>query len=61
MNSMPEEELVKISRHLTGKAFDVSPITANAAVLKADILKLPGLHKFLDKEGGLVRWHAQFQ
>ena len=61
MNSMPEEELVKISRHLTGKAFDVSPVTANAAALKADILKLPGLHKFLDKEGGLVRWHAQFQ
>ena len=61
MNAMPEEELVKISRHLTGRAFDVRPVTANAATIKADILKLPGLHKFLDKEGGLVRWHAQFQ
>jgi hypothetical protein len=61
MNAMPEEELIKISRHLTGKAFDVRPVTANAAAIKADILKLPGLHKFLDKEGGLVRWHAQFQ
>ena len=60
MKRMPSEELVKISRHLTGKAFDVRPVTANAAAIKADILKLPGLHKFLDKEGGLVRWHAQF-
>jgi hypothetical protein len=61
MKGMPENELVKISRHLTGRAFDVRPVTANAAAIKADILKLPGLHKFLDKEGGLVRWHAQFQ
>lgn len=61
MKAMPEADLLKISRHLTGKAFDVTPVTANAATIKADILKLPGLHKFLDKEGGLVRWHAQFQ
>jgi len=61
MLAMPEAELLKISRHLTGKAFDVKPVTANAAAIKADILKLPGLQKFLDKEGGLVRWHAQFQ
>jgi hypothetical protein len=61
MEAMPEAELLRISRHLTGKAFDVRPVTANAAAIKGDILKLPGLHKFLDKEGGLVRWHAQFQ
>lgn len=61
MKAMPEAELLKISRHLTGKAFDVTPVSANAATIKADILKLPGLHKFLDKEGGLVRWHAQFE
>ena len=61
MRAMPEAELLKISRHLTGKAFDVRPVAANAAAIKADILKLPGLHKFLDQEGGLVRWHAQFQ
>jgi len=60
MKRMPDSELVKLSRHLTGRAFDVRPVTANAAAIKADILKLPGLHKFLDKEGGLVRWHAQF-
>ena len=61
MKAMPEDELVKISRHLTGKAFDVRPVTANANAIKAGILKLPGLHRFLDKEGDLVRWHAQFQ
>lgn len=61
MKAMPEAELLKISRHLTGKAFDVRPVTANAAAIKVDILKLPGLHRFLEKEGGLLRWHAQFQ
>ncbi|HEV7745271.1 MAG TPA: hypothetical protein VGO56_09785 [Pyrinomonadaceae bacterium] len=61
MKAMAPEELMKISRHLTGRAFDVRPVTTNAAAIKADILKLPGLHRFLDKEGGLVRWHAQFQ
>ena len=61
MKAMPQDELVKISRHLTGRAWDVRPVTANAAAIKADILSLPGLHKFLDHEGGLVRWHAQFQ
>ena len=61
MKAMPQEELVKISRHLTGRAWDVRPVIANAAAIKADILRLPGLHKFLDHEGGLLRWHAQFQ
>jgi hypothetical protein len=60
MNDMPKAELLKISRHLVGKAFDVRPVTANAKAIKAFIKTLPGLHKFLDKEGGLSRWHAQF-
>ena len=61
MKAMPEVELLKISRHLTGRAFDVKPVTTNAAAIKADILKLPGLHKFLREEGGLNAWHAQFE
>lgn len=60
MNNMPKPELLKISRHLVGKAFDVRPVTTNAKTIKADIRALPGLHKFLEKEGGLTRWHAQF-
>jgi hypothetical protein len=60
MSAMPEAELLKISRHLTGRAFDVRPVTVNAATIKNDIRSLPGLQKFLDKEGEHVRWHAQF-
>jgi len=60
MNPMPETELLRISRHLTGRAFDIRPVTQNAAAIENDIRLLPGLQKFLDKEGGHVRWHAQF-
>lgn len=61
MEAMPEAELLKISRHLTGRAFDIRPVTQNAEAIKADIRALPGLHKFLAKEGGHIRWHAQFE
>jgi hypothetical protein len=61
MNAMAEEERTKISRHLTGRAFDIRPVVLNAKKIKASIQALPGLHKFLDHEGGHVRWHAQFQ
>jgi len=60
MNTMSEDERSKISRHLTGRAFDVRPQKQNAKAIKADIRALPGLNKFLEQEGGLVRWHAQF-
>jgi hypothetical protein len=61
MKAMPESELLKISRHLTGRAFDIRPVSKNAVAIKKDIRALPGLHKFLDREGGHVRWHAQFE
>lgn len=61
MKAMPEAELLKISRHLTGRAFDIRPVTQNAEAIKADIRALPGLQKFLEKEGGHIRWHVQFQ
>ena len=61
MEAMPDAERLKISRHLTGRAFDVLPVVQNAEAIKADIRGLPGLNKFLDKEGGHVRWHAQFE
>ena len=61
MNAMTDDERLRISRHLTGRAFDVRPVTQNAGAIKADISALPGLQKFLEKEGGHVRWHAQFQ
>ena len=60
MLAMSETERLKISRHLSGRAFDVRPVTKNAQTIKSDIRKLPGLNVFLDTEGGHTRWHAQF-
>lgn len=59
-NAVSEVELAKISKHLSGDAFDVQPVDAGGDAIKQTIRGLPGLEKFLDKEGGLVRWHAQF-
>jgi hypothetical protein len=50
----------QISKHLTGDAFDVQPVSKNAAAIKKTIQNLPGIKKFLDKEGGLTIWHAEF-
>ncbi len=61
-DSLTEEQLGKLSKHLSGEAFDVQPVDddAKARAVKSSIKGLKGLGKFLDKEGGLVRWHAQF-
>lgn len=59
--AVPDEELGRFSKHLSGDAFDVQPVTVDAEAIKASIMALPGLDKFLDQEGGLVRWHAQFR
>jgi hypothetical protein len=52
----------QISKHLTGDAFDIQPVKekAKAEAIKKSIRELPGLHKFLEKEAGLERWHVQF-
>jgi hypothetical protein len=55
-----DAELGKLSKHLSGEAFDVQPVETDAEAIKTTIRSLDGLDKFLDKEGGLVRWHAQF-
>jgi hypothetical protein len=60
MNAAADADLAKLSKHLSGDAFDVQPVELNAAAIKKTISGLAGLDKFLDKEGGLVRWHAQF-
>jgi hypothetical protein len=59
-NSLTDAQLGRISKHLSGEAFDVQPVIQDADAIKASIRRLQGLEKFLDKEGGLVRWHAQF-
>ncbi len=50
----------QLSKHLSGDAFDIQPVSKNAADIKKAIQKLPGIKKFLDKEDGLTIWHAQF-
>jgi len=60
LNQFQDADLRRLSKHLSGDAWDVQPVTENAEQIKADIRALAGLDKFLDKEGGLVRWHAQF-
>jgi len=59
--AMPPEQAARISYHLAGLAFDVQPIPGDhGEAVKATIRTLPGLGKFLEEEGGAVRWHAQF-
>ena len=60
LNAADDIELAKFSKHLSGEAFDVQPVDEDAESIKKTIRGLEGLSKFLDKEGGLVRWHAQF-
>jgi hypothetical protein len=38
----------------------VQPVEKDADEIKKSIKGLKGLTRFLDMEGGLVRWHAQF-
>jgi gamma-glutamyl:cysteine ligase YbdK (ATP-grasp superfamily) len=58
MNSWADSQRVKLSRHFAGLAFDVRP--TSDAKLKAAIRGLPHLVKFLENEGGLTIWHAEF-
>jgi hypothetical protein len=60
-NSLSENQLGMLSNHLSGNAFDIQPVDQGAEAIKASIRGLKGLDLFLDKEGGLIRWHAQFR
>jgi hypothetical protein len=60
MDGLTDAQLAQLSKHLSGDAFDVQPVDKDGAAIKKAIRGLAGLGKFLEKEGGLVRWHAQF-
>lgn len=61
LRALSPEVAGQISKHLSGLAFDVQPVAGAAGeAIKATMRNLPGLKKFLDHEGGLVRWHVQF-
>lgn len=62
LNQLSDAEVGKLSLHLTGQAFDVLPVLSpKGDAIKAAIRQLPGLSLFLEREGGLVRWHAEFR
>lgn len=61
LDGLSNAEKMSLSAHLSGNAFDVQPQTKDAEKIKADIRALPGIKQFLEKEGGLTRWHAQFK
>jgi hypothetical protein len=63
LNGLTDDQLGRLSRHLSGNAFDVQPIDTKpeADAIKTSIRGLSGLELFLDKEGGLERWHAEFR
>jgi hypothetical protein len=60
MDGLTDAQLGQLSKHLSGDAFDVQPVDKDADGIKKAIRGLPGMTKFLEKEGGLIRWHAQF-
>jgi len=60
LNAATDAQLAALSKHLSGDAFDVQPVETDADAIKKTIRGLEGLVNFLDKEGGLVRWHAEF-
>src|SRR5215470_3417365 len=60
MDGWTDAQKARFSQHLGGLAFDVKPVSQDAAKIKAFIRRLPHLHQFLDREGGLTIWHAGF-
>jgi len=56
-----QAEVGSFSKHLSGEAFDVQPVVPDTQDIMATIRGLAGLELFLEKEGQLVRWHAQFK
>ncbi len=61
METWGDAQRARLSRHFAGLAFDVRPVGGgDGEAIKVTIRGLPGLVKFLEREGGLVRWHAEF-
>lgn len=62
MKKWSDDQRHRISKHLSGRAWDVQPLPpgARANAVKDYIRKMSGV-KFLEKEGGLIRWHAQWE
>ena len=57
MNQWTDAQRRRISRHLSGQAFDIQPTTDD---VWQTVQGLPNLRYSTQTEGGLVRWHADF-
>ncbi|WP_250510338.1 hypothetical protein [Caballeronia sp. GACF4] len=63
MNTWDETKLGNLSRHLTGAAFDMQPITSDKRKAVRDALdELPFVeaNKILENESGVKVWHVPF-
>jgi hypothetical protein len=60
MSTWSDAQKGGFSRHFSGQAFDIRPVPDDGAIT-ATIRALPNLRKFLEKEGGLTIWHADFE
>ena len=60
MSTWSDAQKGGFSRHFSGQAFDIRPVPDDGTIT-ATIRALPNLRKFLDKEGGLTIWHADFE
>jgi hypothetical protein len=63
MSTWTEEEKGRLSAHFTGEAFDIQPQADKAEEIKAEANNQATTRggKFLEKEGGLIRWHVQIR
>jgi hypothetical protein len=57
LETFTDNQLISLSRHLSGEAFDVRPVEDKRIL--GSMRTLPGTGKVLDHEGGLIRWHWQ--
>jgi len=60
LDGLTDAQLNALTKHLSGQAFDVRPVDPDKDEIKKAIQGLKGITKFLEKEGNLVRWHAEF-
>lgn len=63
LERLGDDQLARLSKHLAGAAFDVQPVFGlSGQLLINDLRRIVAKHggTFLEQEGGLTRWHAQF-
>jgi len=59
---MTNDEMSKLSKHMSGDAVDIQPVEGiSGEILRRAIVSLAAKHglRFLQREGGLKKWHLQ--